>query len=82
MARNRGTLRFQRNRTIRKKLHLLRRLGGGESVYAWTGGQPGRLSKGKIHCSCCMCSIKSKSQATHRDSKYHVSAIQQMLELV
>jgi len=80
MSRNRAFYYLQRKRTIRKKIQLLKRIGGLESVRAWTRGQPGRLVKGKIHCSCWMCRTKSSDQITHRDAKHNVSAAQQMLD--
>jgi len=80
MSRSRAYYRWQRYRTIQKKLGFLKRVGGMENVMAWTGGQPGRLSKGKIHCSCWMCRMKSKVQAPRQDLKSKVSASQQMQE--
>jgi len=80
MAKNRGVLRRQRSRAIRKKMRFLMRLGGYESVAAWTGGQLGRLHKGKIHCSCWMCRRKSYDIHAHRDAKLRESAIQQITD--
>ena len=52
MARGRDWRRFQRNRTIHRKVDILRSIGGDENVKAWTGGgYIGVLSKNKIHCS-------------------------------
>jgi hypothetical protein len=75
---NRGYLRWQRKRIIKKKFGILKRLGGEELVMAWTNGELGRLAKGKIHCSCWMCRIKSYDQVTHRDARQNVAMMQQM----
>lgn len=78
MKRTRAYYRRQRNRTIERKLGILRRLGGEEYVYAWTRGAYGRLAKGKIHCSCPMCRAKSRDEHSYRDKKAFLSAKQQM----
>lgn len=78
MKRTRAYYRRQRNRTIERKLGILRMLGGEEYVYAWTRGAYGRLAKGKIHCSCPMCRAKSRDEHSHRDKKAFLSAKQQM----
>jgi len=80
MSRTRGYYREQRTRIIRKKIAFLRCLGGAKSVWAWSRGQPGRLAKGKIHCSCWMCRTKSYDELAHRDVKHAISAQQQMGE--
>ena len=80
MLRNRTFYYLQRRRTISKKIQLLKRIGGLENVIAWTRGQPGRLFKGKIHCSCWMCRKKSSDQISHRDAKRNVSAAWQILD--
>ena len=46
MKRDRAYYRWQRKRTIKRKLTLLKRIGGDEYVQAWTHGKPGRLAKG------------------------------------
>jgi hypothetical protein len=49
--------RFQRNRTVNRKRGILNRLHGIEHSYvAWRVS--GKFAKGKIHCSCWMCSYK------------------------
>ena len=55
MNRDRIYHRKQRMRAIHRKETILRQLGGEEYVLAWEHGAAGRLSKGKIHCSCWMC---------------------------
>lgn len=82
MSRSHSFYYLQRKRTIRKKMQLLKRIGGMENVRAWTRRQPGRLFKGKIHCSCWMCRTKSSDQVSHRDAKHNVSAAWQMHILV
>lgn len=78
MARGRDWRRYQRHRTIRRKAEILRGIGGDENVKAWTAGgtKIGRLSKGKIHCSCWMCRVyKDAVFDTNRKSLLrHISA--------
>lgn len=78
---NRAKIRWQRRRTIKRKLGVLRRIGGEELAFSWTGGEPGRLSKGKIHCSCPLCRLKSSEQIAHRDAKKHANATSQLSDL-
>lgn len=79
MKRSRGYYRTQRKRAIKKKVALLYRLGGKDHFEGWTRGAPGRLAKGKIHCSCWMCRRKSYDEISHRDAKRHQSIDQQMV---
>jgi len=81
LKRNRAYYRWQRNRIIRRKIGMLKRYGGIENVTAWTGGQYGRLSKGKIHCSCWMCRRKSYDCLSHRDKSLLISSLQQLQEI-
>lgn len=71
MARGRDWRRFQRNRIIQRKADILRGIGGDENVKAWTanGTKIGRLSKGKIHCSCWMCRVKSYDYLSQMDTR-------------
>ena len=80
MNRTRGWHRFQRRRAIARKAGILRRNWGAEEVFLWTGGKPGRLSKGKIHCSCWMCRCKSRDERSASDNRKQVSMLQQMEE--
>jgi hypothetical protein len=67
---------------IKRKVHLLKQYGGEEYVFAWSGGgETGRFSKGKIHCSCRMCRTKSYDTATHTDKKKFLSLKQQINEI-
>ncbi|MBQ7624935.1 MAG: hypothetical protein IJS65_06655 [Clostridia bacterium] len=67
MNRDRSYYRKQRMRAVHRREGILRRIGGEEYVRAWERGAPGRLSKGKIHCSCPMCSVKSRDVPLARD---------------
>ena len=78
MKKDRGSQQYYRKRAIKRKLGILKRLGGNEYVFAWTGGTPGRLAKGKIHCSCWMCRLKSYDEPTMRDRRNEEAAKQQI----
>jgi len=80
MKRTRADRRSQRKRVISRKIHILRKCGGEEYVRAWSGGgkKKGRLSKGKIHCSCPMCRRKSYDNPTRSDRRKLLSGIQQI----
>jgi len=69
MKRDRGYYRSQRKRTIQRKERILHFWGSCEEVTAWERGAKGRLSKGKIHCSCPMCRRKSYDDPTIRDKR-------------
>jgi len=77
---NRAYRRSQRNRVINRKVCILRKIGGEKYVLAWSGGEAGRFAKGKIHCSCRMCRIKSYDVPSHSDRKKLLAAQQQMNE--
>ncbi|QJC53545.1 hypothetical protein HGI30_19735 [Paenibacillus albicereus] len=47
-----GYYRHHRERVIRRKVRLARRLG-------WVEKHPGAFSKGKVHCSCRYCREKT-----------------------
>ncbi len=60
MYRTRSYRRFQRNRAIVRKKKILRHWW--LDFDTWYGErQIGKLAKGKIHCSCWMCSGSSKT---------------------
>ena len=80
MQKDRAYHRWQRSRTIRRKLGILKRVGGGSLVEGWTKGKKGRLSKGKIHCSCWMCRTKSYDCLSKSDLKHKLDARQQLEE--
>ena len=81
MNRDRSYYRKQRMRAIHRKETILRQLGGEENVLAWEHGAAGRLSKGKIHCSCWMCRRKSYDDPQIRDKRTAMDAAQQLLEI-
>lgn len=75
--RDRAYYRYQRNRHIRRKIGILRRWGG-DVLEGWLRGCPGRLSKGKIHCSCPLCRVKSYDERRMDDKRKLLSGQQQM----
>lgn len=81
MNRDRSYYREQRRRAIRRKEELLRKISGEEYVCAWTRGVPGRLAKGKIHCSCWMCRRKSYDDPQLRDKRAAMDAADQLSEI-
>ena len=81
MNRDRSYYRKQRMRAIHRKEKIIRQLGGEEFVSAWARGAAGRLSKGKIHCSCWMCRRKSYDDPQIRDKRAAMDAAQQLLEI-
>lgn len=82
MERDRAYYRYQRKQHIKRKMGILKRLGGKEYLYSWTSDEYGRLSKGKIHCSCWMCRSKSYDSPTHMDWCAKETAEQQIKEYV
>jgi len=78
LNRERSYYRYQRNRAINRKLGKLRRLGGEKLVCAWTRGEYGRLAKGKIHCSCPLCRVKSYDETSRRDRAAKEAAMEQI----
>ena len=81
MNRSRSYYRKQRMRAIHRKEKILRQLGGEENAFAWEHGAVGRLSKGKIHCSCWMCRRKSYDDPKIRDKRAAIDTAQQLLEI-
>jgi len=65
--RRRGYYYWQRKRAIDRKSEILRELRGPCEPDLYTGGKPGKLSKGKIHCSCPLCRAKTYDHPSHRD---------------
>jgi hypothetical protein len=82
MKKTKAYRRSQRSRVIHKKVCILRKYGGEEYVFAWARGNPGRLAKGKIHCSCWMCRSKSYDGLSQADKKRLLSAKQQMKDIL
>lgn len=80
VSRSRAWTRYQRRRAIGRKAGILRRNYGRDEVKYWTKGEPGRLSKGKIHCSCWMCRRKSYDEPSMADRRKTVCALMEMKE--
>ena len=80
MARTRDDRRWMRRRKVLRKCGILRRIGGEKYVQAWTRGVPGRMSKGKIHCSCWMCRRKSWENPPRQERRQRDEAYQQLEE--
>ena len=80
MKRDKAFFRYQKKKHIQRKVGILKRIGGEEYVRSWSRGQPGRLSKGKIHCSCWMCRTKSYDEPSHGDKKANEDMEQQLKE--
>lgn len=78
--RNRNYYRQQRKRVIKRKVNILRKIGGEYYVNAWSGGAVGRFAKGKIHCSCRLCRCKSCDELTVRDKRKTIDALDQLSE--
>lgn len=70
MIRNRGYYRNMRAKHIRRKKKLTFNFGTG-----WGYEHDGMYSKGKIHCSCSMCSRKTNNKGKNRlkHGNYHSS---------
>lgn len=51
--RSRAYFRHHRKRVIRRKIKIAKHLG-------WHSRFTGYFAKGKVHCSCCLCSQKTK----------------------
>lgn len=69
MNRTRNDRRVLRRRKIRSRCALLMRIGGSAMLEGWTHGAPGRLAKGKLHCSCGMCRLKSRELPGRREMR-------------
>lgn len=81
MNRTRVWYRYQRRRAIHRKAGILRRIWGAAEVNLWTkNGKTGKLSKGKIHCSCWMCRHKSRDEHSASDLRKESSLRQQIKE--
>jgi hypothetical protein len=70
LKRNKSYYRYQRNRAINRKFNILRKDWGTEETEKfYDKTNKGKLSKGKIHCSCWMCREKSYIELKHTDKK-------------
>ena len=81
MNRDRNYYRKQRKRTIHRKEKILLKIGGEEFLRGWAHGAVGRFAKGKIHCSCPMCCLKSYEYPQVRDLRQADDAAQQLVEI-
>ena len=73
MERDLGYRRFRRYVSISKRKRIIK----DEGNY-WYYKFEGSLSKGKIHCSCPMCSIKSNKEALISDKRKFVCDIDEL----
>jgi len=70
MKRTRNYYRYQRNRAINRKFNILKGLWSSrEANQVYDDKSKGKLSKGKVHCSCWMCRAKSYIELTHTDKQ-------------
>lgn len=60
--RNRAYYRHHRKRVIRRKVRIAEQ-------YGWNISFEGRFAKGKIHCSCLLCAIKTKKDGFPHSQK-------------
>lgn len=82
MNRTKQYQRFQAQKHIRRKERIIHDVYRYHDWDPWTGdkGAHNRLNKGKVHCSCCMCSFKTKSHGwKHSDKKKLLSMDEQLL---
>lgn len=80
-VRGRKYTRSQRNRAINRKFNILRGLWGtkeAEDVYCLN--RKGKLSKGKIHCSCWLCREKSYIELAKVDKLKLLADVQALKE--
>ena len=64
--RDKSYYRYQRNRAINKKLNIVKNTYS-EDAICEMGKKKGKLSKGKVHCSCPLCSQKTKESLKASD---------------
>lgn len=73
--------RYQRIRAINKKFNILRGLWGTkEAQDVYCSNKKGKLSKGKIHCSCWLCREKSYIDLSKADKLKLLADIQSLKE--
>lgn len=79
--RNRNYYRKQRIRAINRKLAIrIAQWGTQDTLKIYDATQRGKLHKGKVHCSCPMCSRKSSTELSHTDKRKYVKADSQLLD--
>ena len=77
MNRSRDYYRYQREQHINRKIGILKRYQN-EGFYEGHARIKGKLSKGKIHCSCWMCRKKSYDELSHSDKIKNLKQISQL----
>ena len=65
--RNDNYRRKQRHKHICRRLEIIKNVYQDNPIY-WCGNDPGRLDKAKIHCSCPLCSAKTRNKHKRRGS--------------
>ncbi len=73
MLRNRFYRRQQRRRAIHHKAMILRDYWRIHGDLFWNPVRIGKLSKGKVHCSCWMCRVKSYDNPRIMDKRGKIS---------
>ena len=81
MNRDRNYYRKQRKHAIHRKERILLKIGGEVFLHGWAHGAVGRFAKGKIHCSCPMCRLKSYEYPQARDLRQANDADLQLREI-
>lgn len=77
----RAYTRYQKCRTINRKFNILRNIWGTERTEdTYDYKSKGKLSKGKIHCSCHMCQIKSHIELSKVDKSKLSNDLQSLKE--
>lgn len=64
--------RYQRRRNIKRKIYIIENIYKDDIKY-FCANQPGRLDGNKIHCSCPVCSIKTRNKGKRKKGNYHRS---------
>lgn len=73
--RNDNYRRKQRHKHICRRLEIIKNVYQDNPIY-WCGNDPGRLDKAKIHCSCPMCSAKTRNKRKrHRNGQSFAPSI-------
>lgn len=70
--RSRAYYRHHRRRIIRRKVKIAVR-------YGWNASCKGQYAKGKIHCSCSLCAVKTKKDGFPHSQKKQLQNLDQQL---
>lgn len=77
--RNRNYYRKQRIRAIERRINIrINQWGTQDTLKIYDAKQRGKLHKGKVHCSCPMCSTKSSTEMSHTDKRKFAFAESQL----